>query len=83
MDVAAVEADGALSGAKRPEIRLNSVVLPAPFGPISAWISPAPIWRLAPATARMPPNCFETPLTSSTVPVEAFRQQEAGSGKPS
>ncbi len=30
------------SGASRPEIRFTSVVLPAPLGPMSAWISPGP-----------------------------------------
>jgi len=30
-----------VSGVYRPDTRLNKVVLPAPFGPIKAWISPA------------------------------------------
>ena len=50
--------------------------MPAPFGPISAWISPASMTRLAFATARMPPNCFETPSTSSTCACPPSRAQE-------
>ena len=66
-----------------PDTRLNSVVLPAPFGPIKAWISPAPSFRFAPATAQMPPKYFETPLTSSTFPLRPFGFRNAGNGRPS
>ena len=65
-----------LSGGNRPETRLNRVVLPAPFGPISAWISPAPIVRLALVTARMPPKFFETPLDLEHGALRALRPQE-------
>jgi len=36
--------------------RLNTVVLPAPFGPISAWIEPRRIARSTSRTAAKPPN---------------------------
>jgi len=42
------------SGASTPAIRLNSVVLPAPFGPITAKISPSPTAKLTPSTAVSP-----------------------------
>ena len=51
------------SGASTPAIRLNSVVLPAPFGPISPVIEPPAISRLAPSTAATPPKRLETPAT--------------------
>ena len=35
-----------MSGGNSPETRLNKVVLPAPLGPIRAWISPASTVRL-------------------------------------
>ena len=41
-----------LSGGNKLDTRLNNVVFPAPFGPISAWISPARSSRLAFDTAR-------------------------------
>ena len=40
-DVLALEHDlGPESGFSSPVMRLNSVVLPAPFGPMIAWIAP-------------------------------------------
>src|SRR5919198_702099 len=45
---------------------LNKVVLPAPLGPIRAVIVPALTPRLAPSTARIPPNRFTTSRTSSS-----------------
>src|SRR5580765_3075569 len=44
------------SGARAPEMRPTSVVLPAPFGPISACTSPAAISRLTPSVATTPPK---------------------------
>ena len=44
------------SGRKKPATRLNSVVLPAPFGPISAVIEPRPTSRMR----RRPPQPAET-----------------------
>src|SRR3990172_1227049 len=48
-------------GACSPLMRLNSVVLPAPFGPMIARRSPGWISRLTSSTARSPPNAFVTP----------------------
>src|SRR3546814_10754846 len=50
------------------EIRLKVVVLPAPLGPMSAWIRPLATARSTSCTARMPPKRFSTPATSSTGP---------------
>src|SRR6185503_18457540 len=44
------------SGARLPEIRPTSVVLPAPFGPISACTVPAGTWSATWSTATTPPN---------------------------
>src|SRR6267143_3763398 len=50
--------------------RLKTVVLPAPFGPISAWIVPRRIVRSTPCTAVKPRNSLVRPrvsrMTSST-----------------
>ena len=43
------------SGWTKPVTRSNSVVFPAPLGPISAVIEPRLTVKLAPATARSPP----------------------------
>src|SRR5439155_1954496 len=48
-----------------PEIRLKSVVLPAPLGPMSARRSPARTARATSSTARRPPNALETDRSSS------------------
>ena len=42
------------SGGIRPETQLKSVVLPAPFGPISPVIVPGSTTRSTPSSARMP-----------------------------
>src|SRR6516165_10293548 len=50
--------------------RLKTVVLPAPLGPISAWIVPRRISRSSPCTAVKPRNSLVRPrvsrITSST-----------------
>ena len=51
-------------GLRLPASRLNSVVLPAPLGPISPSISPAPSAIDMPSTARRPPNCLVRPRAS-------------------
>src|SRR5262245_26840317 len=43
-----------------PATRLNSVVLPAPFGPMRARRSPGCTTSSTPSTARSPPNALET-----------------------
>src|SRR5919108_5782023 len=45
---------------KAPATRLNSVVLPAPLGPMRARRSPGRTASSTPSTARSPPNAFET-----------------------
>src|SRR3990172_13291555 len=54
------------SGARNPVSAANSVVLPAPFGPISPAIVPSATSRPAPPPARRPPKIFDSPRTSST-----------------
>src|SRR5688572_30055941 len=41
--------------------RLKQVVLPAPFGPISAWMLPRFTARSTPFTAKKPPNSLVSP----------------------
>src|SRR5579872_4776817 len=55
-----------LSGRRCPVIRLNSVDLPAPLGPITAAIWRAPTLRLTSETARKPAKDLHRPATSST-----------------
>src|SRR5262245_41274840 len=50
----------------------NSVVLPAPFGPISAVIRPASAANVAWATASRPPNRLETCSTRSNASAMAL-----------
>src|SRR5881628_2612490 len=45
---------------------LKNVDLPAPFGPMSARISPRASSKLTPSTARTPPNALQTPTTRSS-----------------
>src|SRR5580704_8062447 len=52
-------------GCRCPLMRLNSVDLPAPFGPMTAAISPSATARSTSDTARQPPNDLERPRTSS------------------
>src|SRR5262245_53546784 len=52
-------------GLSTPVSRLITVVLPAPFGPISAWRAPFSILSDTPATAAIPPKCFSRPWVSS------------------
>src|SRR5690242_4652560 len=60
-------------GCRWPVMRLNSVDLPAPFGPITAAISPSATTRSTSLTARKPPNDLERPFTSSTLHLDAGR----------
>ena len=52
-------------GVSRPEIKFTSVVLPAPFGPISAVRAPCSRTRLIFCDTRRPPNDSDTLLSSS------------------
>ncbi len=51
-------------GASSPDTMLMTVVFPAPFGPMSPWISPRSTAKLAPSTARTPPNARSSRSTS-------------------
>src|SRR5690242_20915104 len=52
-------------GRRKPVIAANSVVLPAPFGPISAVMRPVAAVKDARSMARRPPKFFETFSTRS------------------
>src|SRR6056297_2236328 len=56
-------------GGKTPATMLNSVVLPAPLGPISPVIEPFSIDSETPSTARMPPKFL---ATFSTVIIQSI-----------
>src|SRR6266568_2051328 len=47
-------------------MRLSSVVLPAPFGPMMPRISPGATAKLTPSTAASPPKRFARSLVSSS-----------------
>src|SRR5208282_3936670 len=53
-------------GSSSPEIRLTRVVLPAPLGPITAWIRPARKASDTPSTAARPPKRRAKPRTTRT-----------------
>src|SRR5579883_2933247 len=56
-----------------PVIKLNTVVLPAPFGPIMLMISPGMIRKLTSCTAARPPNLLVTSRSSRRgTPVHAL-----------
>src|SRR3954469_24838889 len=69
-----------LSVASTPEIWPISVVLPAPFGPISACTSPRVTSSVRSSVATTPPKRFETLRSSSTAAAfELFhRRQHSG-----
>src|SRR3954463_9781768 len=60
-------------GKVSPARQLKKVDLPAPFGPIRPMISPSPIARSAPATARRLPKVFETFSALSSMALPDFR----------
>src|SRR5882762_10342223 len=55
------------SGLMNPVARLNTVVLPAPFGPMSAVIEPRATSNVAPSTARSPPKDLTRSRTAKMV----------------
>ena len=59
-------------GGRQPVTRLKSVVLPAPFGPITAEIEPCAIENETWLTACSPPNRLEIALTSSSAVMDAL-----------
>src|SRR5436309_12877587 len=50
------------SGRRRPARQASSVLLPAPFSPMSACTSPGPTSRLAPSRATVGPKRFVIPV---------------------
>jgi hypothetical protein len=62
-DVFAVEFNRAGGWAVKPEMQLNSDVLPAPFGPITAVIDPGSTENETFVSAFKPPNDSDKPLT--------------------
>src|SRR5699024_7904712 len=53
-------------------MRLNSVVLPAPFGPTRAWMSPRSTEKLTSLTAVKSPNFLHRPVVSRTLLLISF-----------
>src|SRR6516225_2620872 len=64
-------------GRRNPEMIENSVVLPAPFGPISAVMRPASAVNDAPLTARRPPKRIDTLSTWSNASAMTALRHEA------
>src|SRR5262249_28667197 len=64
-------------GRRNPEMIENSVVLPAPFGPISAVMRPALAVNDAPSTARRPPKRTDTLSTRSNASAMAALRRDA------
>src|SRR5437588_2571725 len=62
---------------RKPVMTLNSVVFPAPLGPISPTISPSATANDTSSTARSPPNATETRSHSSMPPPPEPRAQDA------
>src|SRR5262245_4995729 len=54
-------------GARAPSIRLNNVVLPAPFGPMMPTASPGAIERSRSSATMIEPKLFFRPATSSSM----------------
>src|SRR5678815_1802669 len=74
-----------VSGLTWPVMRLNSVVLPAPLGPMMALIEPVGTVKLTPPTAWNPPKLFRRSRTSSMrapLPPEAPADQRNGAREP-
>src|SRR6266850_7744338 len=65
------------SGRRLPASWPMKVVLPAPFGPMMACVSPSRTSRSMPSVARSAPKLFVNPRTSSIGLVEHPRQAAA------
>src|SRR3954469_11198431 len=66
---------------RNPEMHSMSVVLPAPFGPMSPTISPSRTWRSTPSSAASPPKRTVTPRQSIRTSAELLSSEpidEAG-----
>ena len=69
-----------LSGLIWPESWASSVVLPAPLGPMTAWMRPCSTSRLTSSVATMPPKCLDNAdtrnKTSVMVTAPAIQQHQ-------
>ena len=64
------------SGVTKPDTRSNSVVLPAPFGPIRPVMLPSTTVNETWSTASRPPNALDSPATAKY----GSRRHRASSG---
>src|SRR6187455_667683 len=64
-------------GLRSPESRLTKVVLPAPFGPITAWISPVTSSSDTSFTAASPPKRFDSAVVRSATSVIVVLRRDA------
>src|SRR5215813_9744035 len=73
-----------LSGWVKPARQANSVVLPAPLGPMRATISCLPTSNVASSSALSPPKDLQRPRTSSTTasPTARPKQPHQSIGQP-
>src|SRR5215475_16193180 len=62
------------SGPRAPVTRLKNVVLPAPFGPMIAWIPPASTARSSLPSTTSFPKLRESPSTASSGTLTAQRE---------
>ena len=67
-------------GAVRPVMRLNSVVLPAPLGPMRPNSSPCATANETALTATTPPNWHVTPSTTSKLAADVAAPSRAAAG---
>jgi len=58
-------------GFTKPDNRLKKVVLPAPFGPMMAWIVPASMESETSSTARYPAKDFDSPCVATIACADA------------
>src|SRR5712664_4099246 len=64
----------------RPQTRLTTVDLPEPFGPIRPNTSPCVTLKSRPSTARTPPKCLLSPLSSSIARLPVANSQAFDAG---
>src|SRR5262249_53476293 len=70
------------SGRRAPLIRLKSVVLPEPFGPMTPRTAPAGTSKLTSRTARTPAKDFERPSTGSSDKYSGWEERRSSPSPP-
>ena len=70
------------SGLTKPQMALNSVVLPAPFGPITPSTSPRETWSDTSRSAVNPANRTVTPSTRNSAERSSLRSMVGTLGQP-